>query len=132
MFKTHLLIALLVGIILVELLNPISPLLFLAVLCFAAVIPDIDTPRSKVGKKVGFLSNILNFTLGHRGIMHSLYLPVIVFVLAMTLGFPLIGYAFLFGYVIHLVSDAMTKDGVHFLYPLLHIKGFVTTGGILL
>ncbi len=130
MFKTHLVIALLVGIILVQWLNPIYPLVFLAVLCFSAALPDIDTPKSKVGKKVGFFSNILNYTLGHRGVMHSLYLPAGFLLLSILLGFPLIGYAFAFGYAIHLLSDMLTKDGVHLLYPFFHVKGFISTGGI--
>jgi len=131
MFKTHLVIALLVGIILTEYLNPTYPLLFLGVICLASALPDIDTPRSKVGKKVGFLSNILNLTLGHRGVMHSLYFPVAVFLLGIFLGFPLIAYAFLIGYLIHLLTDAMTKDGIHLFYPFVNIKGgFFATGSI--
>ena len=130
MFKTHVVIALLVGIILIEVLNPVYPLLFLGILCFAAIIPDVDCPQSKVGKKVGFFSKVLSFTLGHRGIMHSLYLPIAFFILAMLIGIPLIGYAFLFGYLIHLITDGLTKDGVHLVYPFFHIRGFISTGGI--
>jgi len=130
MFKTHIVIALLVGILLIEWLNPTLPLLFLAILCIAAALPDIDTPKSKVGKKVGIFSKIINITLGHRGVMHSLYFPAALLVLAILLGFPLIGYAFAFGYTIHLLSDMLTKDGVHLLYPFFHVKGFISTGGI--
>tara|TARA_Y100000034_G_C6757243_1_gene337001 strand:- start:371 stop:826 length:456 start_codon:yes stop_codon:yes gene_type:complete len=130
MFKTHIVVALFIGVLLIELLNPIYPLLFLAVLCLAAAVPDIDAPQSKIGKKVGFFSKIISFTLGHRGVMHSLYFPAAFLLFSIFLGFPLIGYAFAMGYTIHLLTDMLTKDGVHLLYPFFHVKGFISTGGI--
>ncbi|MFH1971865.1 MAG: metal-dependent hydrolase [archaeon] len=130
MFKTHLVIGVLLGLVLVSLLNPVYPVLFFGVLVLASLLPDIDTPKSKVGKKVGIVSNILNVTLGHRGLMHSIYLPAVVAIFGVLFGFPLIGYAFAIGYMIHLIADMFTKDGIHLFYPVLNIRGFITTGSI--
>ena len=48
----------------------------------AALIPDIDTPHSKIGSKHPFTSRIhRNFMLGHRGAMHSLLGCLAVFYL---------------------------------------------------
>jgi len=130
MFKTHLVIAALLGLVLISLLNPVYPVLFFGVLVLASVLPDIDTPKSKVGRKAGILSNILNVTLGHRGLMHSIYVPALVAGAGILFGFPLIGYAFAIGYMIHLIADMFTKDGVHLFYPVMNISGFITTGSI--
>lgn len=130
MYKTHLVIALVLGLLIAEWLNPTKPLLFLGILCLASLIPDIDMPKSKIGKRAGIFSKIINITLGHRGVMHSLYIPLVVFVVFLGLGFPLFGFAFLIGYSIHVLSDALTKEGVNLFYPFLSVRGFISTNGI--
>jgi len=92
-----------------------------------ALIPDIDHPSSKVGKKVKPVSVVINQVFGHRGFTHTI-LAFLLFVLGLFLLVGVIpvayqGYYFPFalglmiGYASHLVLDMMTVSGVPLLYP---------------
>ncbi len=47
----------------------------------ASLLPDIDSPHSKLGRAVRPVSDILNFALGHRGFLHSLLGAAVVLAL---------------------------------------------------
>lgn len=132
MFKTHLAIGLLTSLFLLSDLKPLQPILFVAFFCFGAVLPDIDYPKTKVGREFGFISKILNFLFEHRGFMHTIFPPLILFAFSVKAGFPHIGFAMLLGYFVHIITDSLTYSGVKIFYPLLNFKvqGFFKTGGL--
>ena len=85
-----------------------------------ALLPDLDTPQSALGRLLPFLSIPLERRWGHRTLTHSL---LAVAGLAL-LGLPLWGYyrasvyaALLLGYLSHLLADCATKSGVPLFYP---------------
>ena len=85
-----------------------------------ALLPDVDTPQSALGRLLPFLSIPLERRWGHRSLSHSL---LAVAGLAL-LGLPLWGYyrgsvyaALLLGYLSHLLADCATKSGVPLFYP---------------
>ncbi|USD59065.1 metal-dependent hydrolase [Vibrio sp. SCSIO 43140] len=82
-----------------------------------ALLPDIDTRHSRVGRVVPFLSIPIQALFGHRGALHSLLACALVLWGAMTLEFPW-ALSLTFGYVSHLIGDACTKAGVNFFWPL--------------
>lgn len=84
---------------------------------FGALLPDIDTRHSRVGRVVPFLSIPIQALFGHRGALHSLLACALVLWGAMTLEFPW-ALSLTFGYVSHLIGDACTKAGVNFFWPL--------------
>lgn len=131
MFVTHLAAGLLASLVLVSFLEPVNPVVFIMIMCIAAVLPDIDCSRSKVGRKVRVLSKVLQFLFGHRGLLHTVYVPLFGLVLCVFLGFPTVGFAFLLGYMVHILTDALTKEGVRMFAPLLRLelRGLVRTGG---
>ncbi|HBD96221.1 MAG TPA: hypothetical protein DDY71_14825 [Spirochaetia bacterium] len=53
----------------------------LAMIVFA-LIPDIDTPGSFIGKVFFFISNRINLAFGHRGFIHSLHFLLIIIALS--------------------------------------------------
>ena len=94
--------------------------------------PDIDSSHSKVGRKLWPISALIELILGHRGIMHSIFIPLIILGFSWYYGYLWIGYAAAGGYTVHLLTDAMTRGGVSFLGPFGHrSKGILRTGGIL-
>jgi len=113
---THILFGLLVGTLFAAYYGQNPFFLLFAVL--GALFPDIDHPKSWLGryvKPVGWLST-------HRGFFHSLLggvvFTILLFTLADALGWgPLLPLVFLFGYVSHLLLDGSTKAGIHFLWP---------------
>ncbi|MEW6063550.1 MAG: metal-dependent hydrolase [Nanoarchaeota archaeon] len=126
MFKTHLAFGFLIAMFALQYLHPSNQILFLALVLFSSIFPDIDHPKSKLGKYVPFNSILLE----HRGFFHSfLILPLISLLLVL---FSKTGYAIpvIIGYGSHLFSDAVTKEGIMPLHPLskYKIKGFIETG----
>ncbi len=109
-YKTHLLGGIIAGAIVG--INPVG----VAVAGVASLLPDIDTPHSKLGGKIKPISRVLNMTLGHRGVLHSLLGTAIFYILAMLI-IPEYSLYFLVGYLSHILLDALTIQGVPLLYP---------------
>ena len=92
-------------------------LAFLATI--GALLPDIDTPKSAIGRLMPPFSAWLERKIGHRQATHSL---LALFMLSLALA-PLIiinlffWVALLFGYLSHLIIDATNKSGVPLFYP---------------
>ena len=131
MFRTHLIFSFLIGLLIITSFNIQNKIIFIVILLIASIIPDIDSYKSKIGKKIKPLSFLINIFLGHRGIFHSLFLliPISVFIAIIN---PEIAAAFFIGYLSHLVLDSLTSEGVMFFYPFSkkRTKGFIRTGSL--
>lgn len=130
-FLTHLLFGILSGIIFLDYFQVESKWIFFPAVIIGAIIPDIDYPYSKVGKRFKVISFVISFLFGHRGFIHTIFPPLIVFGLAYYLGYGMLGFGFLLGYITHLASDGLTKEGVMAFSPILklRVRGLVKTGG---
>jgi len=125
LFKTHLAFALLIALVLLFLnINPV----FIIVFVIAALLPDIDSPFSKIGKKV----KIVNYLFAHRGFFHSLF-ALLIFTILLYFFDVFIATAFFSGYFLHLLLDSFTKQGIFLFYPLStkKSKGKLGAGGLL-
>ena len=91
-----------------------------AALALGALLPDIDTSRSRVGRLAGPLSIRLERRFGHRTLTHSLL--ALVGLAALTSPLLLIHkslwIALLAGYASHLLLDTANVSGVPLLWPL--------------
>ena len=89
----------------------------------SALLPDLDHPRSLLGRQLPWISGPLSRLFGHRGFTHSL--------LAVGLGIwglaqfqvsgPLSGVmkdALIVGYLSHLLGDWLTPAGIPLFWPL--------------
>ncbi len=90
-----------------------------AVAALAALLPDVDTPSSVVGRWVPVLPRLLS----HRGITHSLLaLGLLAWGLSVAVGHCADGrwlaVAAWVGYASSIVGDMLTLDGVRLLWPL--------------
>lgn len=123
MYKSHVALTILFVVILSPMLH-INPILFLLVAVFATLLPDIDHANSKLGRKVPLVS----FFFKHRGFLHSLFPPIILYVVFAFIYEP-IGIALFVGYVSHLIGDAVTEHGIRPFHPFskLRIRGFLHT-----
>lgn len=129
LFYTHLVIAFLFGLIGIKLFHISNQILFIVFVLIAGLFPDIDHPKSKIGR----LFKPFSYLFEHRGFMHSLLvLPVISFILY-KIGYYFAALPVLVGYKSHLLGDALTKEGIMPLHPIsrFRIRGFIKTGGIL-
>lgn len=127
MFKTH--VAFSLFLVLLYLSFYKLSLMFFVYYFIGVIIPDIDNPVSKIGRRFKITSKVIRFLFGHRGIFHSLLFLIVLFLILRIFN-SFIAVCISIGYLTHLIADALTLEGVNFLYPLqLRIKGFVRTGG---
>lgn len=71
-----------------------------------SLLPDIDHPQSKLGRRTRPFSTLINLTMGHRGGTHS----VLFVVLALCLAFVMPPFAFglALGVTSHLLADMVS------------------------
>ena len=129
LWKTHLIIAFLAGLFLLPVLVPQNQILYIALILFASLLPDIDHPDSAIGKKV----KIVAFLFEHRGFFHSIFALILLTLPFMALKLEYIAWPLGIGYLSHILADALTLQGIMFLHPLLRwkIKGFIKSGGFI-
>jgi len=129
LFYTHLLFSVLIGLYLLPYFN-FNKIIFISLIAFFSLVLDIDKANSKLGKKLGLISILINFIFGHRKLFHSLLFIVAGYLI---LSFSsLLAISFLIGTLSHLILDSFTKEGVRPFYPLkFHIRNYIKTGSII-
>ncbi len=126
LFRTHLVITIFFIILIFPYIH--SPIIFVPVALFATLLPDVDSPYSKLGHHKIFRP--FNFFTKHRGITHSLIFLVVISFFISIFSKEIL-FAFVLGYASHIFSDCLTKEGVPLFYPSeKRIKGLIKTGGI--
>jgi len=124
-YSTHISTGILAGIVLYG-PNPNAIILT----GIGAVVPDIDSPYSFINKPFTHAKPKRNGILRHRGIMHTIWPPLLIwgayyYFFGNNYIFP-----FVIGYILHLIFDAMTPSGIKPFYPILpfKVKGKIRTG----
>ena len=105
--------------------------LFFTIFLFAALLPDIDHPGSLLGKKLWPFSLLISLFFGHRGLFHSILLPLAFLFFGWYFSLFWIGLALAGGYISHLIGDSLTVSGVKPLGIGPKLRGFIRTGGLL-
>lgn len=131
LFYTHLAFSIFVGIFALDYLPIEDKILFFSLLILFTAIPDIDQANSKIGKKLGIFSKIINSIFGHRKFFHS-FLFIIPTYLLFSIFSEITAISFLLATSSHLILDALTPEGITPFYPLkFRVKGMIKTGGLL-
>ena len=107
--------------------NQNETFLFLAGVLIGALLPDIDEPKSFIGRIFLPVSLVVSRFASHRGITHNIYGIAIVVFLSMLFFFSVYIYAdsrevqrflaaaflgLFLGYVLHIMGDSMTISGI--------------------
>ena len=116
------------SLLIIDLFNITNALMFIIIFSFFSILPDIDSHKSKIGSKLKPLSYVFEILFGHRGFLHSMWIPMIIFILFWLFGYFTLGLAAMLGYILHLLMDSMTLGGVKF-FGIKKRRGFVKTGG---
>jgi len=127
--KGHIALATTPALIIADGLKSELYILFLGFVFIGALLPDIDEPKSFIGKRLGFLSIPLKLLgIEHRTFTHYLIFPFILLLIASFITNSYIQIAILglsFGVLMHDVGDMLTKGGIKgFLYPFYRDKTF--------
>ena len=129
-YYTHLAFSFLVGVLLIKYLSISNQILFILLFMGFSLLPDIDKVQSKISSKIKLVSFVIRFFLGHRGLMHSIWIPLLFYLLLFMFSFD-IAIAISFGYLSHLILDGLTPSGVKLFWPLKKkLKGFIRTGSL--
>ena len=103
------------------------PFIFIPVVLFSSLFPDIDSGFSYLGRKPIFKP--VQMVSSHRGIVHS-YTMAIFLSLILAFFYPIFALPFFLGYSFHLFADSFTQQGIRPFWPLKSIsRGAVTVGG---
>lgn len=96
----------------------------LALTAVGSLFPDIDSPNSKIGRKIKPISWVVNKLFGHRGLVHTPLFAIGIFgvVLSLMLLFDKLEHSnlltgFIVGYIGHLLLDTFTIEGIMWAYP---------------
>lgn len=129
---THQLTGLLFGLLTVTIFNLFSlgtafageMILFFILVLFGSLLPDLDTPKSKLGRRFPFyfLSYPLYWLFGHRTWTHSFMFVVIALIIGWIIGFFLgwewyLSSALAIGVASHVAGDFFFDGGVPLFYP---------------
>ena len=131
LFKTHLVFSLLIGLLTYNYFK-LNYIIFILIILFTGILPDIDHPKSKLGRKLKILSYPINFIFGHRGLFHSLFIALsssfLIWIIFGDYYIP-----FFIGFLSHLIADGITKQGIDFSYPFNFFKvtGMIKTGSFI-
>jgi inner membrane protein len=126
-FRTHISLGVLIFFILEFLFGFNNKVLSFFLIIIFSILPDIDLHTSYLGKKFKIISRSFELILSHRGIIHSIWVALVLYLLLMRFKLELT----VIGYISHLILDMFTKKGIKLFWPFLSIKGFCDTGKLI-
>jgi inner membrane protein len=98
-------------------LSPVDPS-YIALAVAGSLLPDVDHPKSWVGRRSRPLSTAIAAVLGHRGITHSAIAVLLLAVLLLHAGYRRgVVSAVAVGYASHLAADMLTPQGLRLAWP---------------
>ncbi|MBI4148462.1 metal-dependent hydrolase [Candidatus Woesearchaeota archaeon] len=124
-------IGLLVALIAAPVLASDQKVVFVVLVVFGSLLPDVDHKGSKINRLLPVTKLVATF-FRHRGFFHSIFPPLIILGIGYYYEFILVAQALAIGYLSHLLSDSFTKLGVNYLYPVsqFRVMGFIEVGTI--
>ena len=133
LFRTHLAFSFLAAMVLMQHVTVPNDITFLLVFLFFSVMPDIDEYSSKISKGTKPFSTLIQLMVRHRGIFHSIYVPLLISVVLAVFHQTVLALAAITGYLSHLFMDALSVQGIRPLAPIINkpIKGFIRVNSIL-
>jgi inner membrane protein len=105
--------------------RPLDSLILAGLAGAAALLPDIDHPRSTIRREMGLLGRVGLFWLSHRGLTHTWLLLLVLGAAALLLLPAPVALAAIAGYSSHIVMDMMTVSGLPVFWPVTDGKFYV-------
>lgn len=120
MARSHVVVGVAAWVVAAPLLHvPAFDPLYLGLAVAGSLLPDMDHPKSWVGRRTRPVSTALAAALGHRGITHSAIAVVALSLLLLHAGYRRGAVsAVAVGYLSHLAADMLTPQGLRLAWPL--------------
>jgi inner membrane protein len=125
-FRTHLSFGILIFFIIDYLIGFDYKIISFILVVFFSVLPDIDLHSSWIGKKLKPISRSFELMLGHRCIIHSLWIVILLYFFLVKFKLELT----IVGYISHLFLDMFTREGIKLFWPFVGLKGDYVSGKI--
>ncbi len=131
MGRTHMAIGLLTGLILFPLLHQ-KWYIFIPLVILGSILPDVDSENSKINRMLPLTRWIPKF-FAHRGFFHSIFPAAIIYAAFYFTNLNYIGLPLAIGYLSHLASDCVTRQGCNLLHPVsqFRVQGPIMTNGLM-
>lgn len=84
----------------------------------AALLPDVDHPKSLIRQRTGCIGLLAGGWFGHRGFTHTLPALALLGLIVALIAPAVVFAAVMAGYASHLLLDAFTRSGVPLAWPL--------------
>jgi len=112
--------------------NSLFSPIYLLFYMLGSIFPDIDIANSYINKKLKIPSILTKINFKHRGLFHSLIIPLALLLLSLTTPkqpiISLILISFSLGFISHIILDSLTPAGIAFFWPLpIKFKGPIKT-----
>lgn len=105
--------------------SPLDSLVLAGLAGAAALLPDIDHPKSDIRQKLGLLGTFTFGWMSHRGITHTWILWALLSALALLFLPAPVALALIAGYASHLIADMATRSGLPVFWPITEAKFYV-------
>ena len=123
--RTHIVIGLATALYFIPYVT--HKLLFIPLVLFSTLLPDLDSQFSLIGRKM--IARPIQLFTDHRGFLHS-YTFCIAISSLFAFFYPIVALPFFLGYSFHLFADSFTVKGIRPFWPLKFVSaGSVNTGG---
>jgi len=134
MATTHVLFAIFLLLLTSSTSLPLSATVVTAAV-LGSLLPDIDHPKSMLGRVTRPVSTLVHISVGHRTLTHSLVglvgFGLLAYATTFNLGVDLSAVlAFILGYGSHILADMLNPAGVKLLYPKKHRYSILGESGI--
>lgn len=132
-YFTHIFLNLSIYIFFARVLKFRVDLIAIAVITIYALLPDIDHPYFKLGRKMGITSYIIYKVFGHRGVFHSVLFSFILSSPFLLLQNDIYFWFAFWSYNMHLAADILTISKIPIFYPFKKrvSLGYIKTGSSL-
>jgi len=101
----------------------LNNLFLVSMFLFSSIFPDIDNRRSILGRRI----KLFSYLFKHRGFLHSIWALILFSGLIFLLNAKL-GLVFMAGYLLHLILDGMTREGISFFSK--RVRGPIVVGSV--
>jgi len=131
LFPTHILLGIILFLSVKDFFIGGNVIIFFLLVLLGSILPDLDEPQSKINQWTGIFGKIITFFFKHRGVLHSLWMHIILFFVMWHYFSLYYAKALFLGYIAHIIGDMITPRGVQLWWPFSEwkIKGPVKVGG---
>ncbi|MBB3905825.1 metal-dependent hydrolase [Anoxybacteroides rupiense] len=117
-YHTHVVTSLCIGAAIASQTSLPFTISYTAGIIAGSLLPDIDEPKSYVGRRSLGAAQKVKQAFGHRGMTHSLFVWAVLALIIMLESPSVFARGLVLGYLLHILEDFLSVQGVPLFWPL--------------